>query len=351
MSTARNVKIGLQMVRAALGANILGRRKPVNVMFGVTNRCPSRCTYCQIPERPQADLSTEQIFDLFRQMKKAGTRRLGLWGGEPLMRKDIGQLVDFAKECGFYVSLDSNGYLLPKKIDQILNLDHLVISLDGRKENHDANRQPGSFDKALAGIKAAAGRVPLWTITVLTRHNLGDIDYIVGLAREHGFLASFQLLHHSELMGRNREKLLPEHFEYKAAIEKLIALKKAGAPIVSTIPYLEHVRGWNDYGKPQSTEAAGRLKCRAGELFCNIDVDGRVFPCSLLIDGVEAENFLDVGFEQAFRNLPRPDCKSCNASCYTEYNLLYALRPRSMVQWGMSVLRAWRLRGDGKDQR
>ncbi|MCP4246467.1 MAG: radical SAM protein, partial [bacterium] len=127
MSTARNVKIGLQMVRAALGANLFGRRVPVNVMFGVTNRCPSRCTYCQIPERPQADLTTEQIFDLFRQMKKAGTKRLGLWGGEPLARSDIGRLVDYAKECGFYISLDTNGYLLPKKIDEILSLDHLVV--------------------------------------------------------------------------------------------------------------------------------------------------------------------------------------------------------------------------------
>jgi len=164
------VKLGGQMkmgMKALLG--IMGKRTPVNVMVSITDRCPSRCSYCQIPAQNRPDLTTAQWKDLLTQMQRAGTLRIGVWGGEPLMRHDAVELCAFARELGIYVSLDSNGYLLPARVEILNHIDHLVLAFDGPEKAHDANRESGSYRKLMKAIELASGNIRLWTITVLTR--------------------------------------------------------------------------------------------------------------------------------------------------------------------------------------
>ena len=93
MKISNLVKIGVATVMAkATGAAI-----PLNVMISVTNRCPARCSYCNIPNRQQREMATDELISLFDQLKKLGTQRIALWGGEPLIRDDIGYLIDYAK--------------------------------------------------------------------------------------------------------------------------------------------------------------------------------------------------------------------------------------------------------------
>ncbi len=91
------------MGRGALLANLFGRRIPLSVMYSVTNRCPSQCAYCNIPNRKQRELTTKEAFSLIDQLVEAGTQRLALWGGEPLVRDDIGSIIDYAKIKGLYL--------------------------------------------------------------------------------------------------------------------------------------------------------------------------------------------------------------------------------------------------------
>ena len=81
-----------------LKAKVLNQRVPLNIMLSVTNRCTSNCCYCNISNRKQRELTTREILDLVDQITKMGTQRLGLWGGEPLIRDDIGQIIDYAKK-------------------------------------------------------------------------------------------------------------------------------------------------------------------------------------------------------------------------------------------------------------
>lgn len=143
----------------AFEANAYGRKFPLNVMLSVTNRCPSSCGYCKIPSREQKELTTEQIFSLIDQICEMGCQRLGLWGGEPLLRDDIGLLIDYAKRKGLFITLDSNGYLLPQKMKAINNLDHLILALDGPEEIHDLNRETGSFRKVMDAIKISSAKL------------------------------------------------------------------------------------------------------------------------------------------------------------------------------------------------
>lgn len=323
-------------IDAALG--ILGRRRPVNVMVSITDRCCSRCRYCQIPEQGRPDLTTEQWKDLFRQMAEAGTRRIGVWGGEPLMRRDISELCSYARSLGIYVSLDSNGYLIPSRPEVLDEIDHLVLAYDGPRQAHDANREPGSHDKVLKAMETASGRIRLWTITVLTRNNIAHLDHIMDTALEYGFLTTFQTLHHNEKLGGDTSGMMPSREEYADAYRRLLSMKAAGAPIANSDRYLRSLADWPDFSVTRMEEPFHGVRCRAGRMYCNVDADGRVYPCSLLIGLYPPSlNALEVGFEKAFRAASSLPCQACTASCYTEYNYLYGLSPSVALQWHRSV--------------
>lgn len=321
---------------AVLG--LFGRRRPVNVMVSITDRCCSRCTYCQIPEQGRPDLTTDQWKDLFRQMVKAGTRRIGVWGGEPLMRDDISELCSYARSLGMYVSLDSNGYLVPSRIEILDNIDHLVLAYDGPEEAHDLNREGGSHEKVIRAMKTASGKVRLWSITVLTRHNMNHLDHIMKTAVRYGFQTTFQTLHHNEKLGGDTSGMMPSNEEYAGVYRKLLSLKKKGAPIANSTRYLKSLIDWPDFSITRMEERFHGVPCRAGKMYCNIDADGKVYPCSLLIGLYpESINALETGFQEAFNRTVHLPCQACTASCYTEYNYLYSLSPSVALQWHNSV--------------
>lgn len=322
-------KMGLGAALAK-GANI---RIPLNVMLSVTNLCTSNCVYCNIPSRRQKELTTKEVFELIDQLVKLGTQRLGLWGGEPLTRDDIGNIIDYAKHKGLYVTMNSNGCLVEERKRDLKNLDHFILALDGPEEMHDRNRGAGSFRKAIQAIKILKDEMPVWTITVLTRNNLEGVDFILDTAKEFGIQATFQVLHHNDILGRDLEPLLPAQESYRVVVKKLIDKKRAGSPIASSFSYLNRVLNWPDYKKPVLSYSIDNLKCKAGQLYCNIDTDGSVYPCSLLVGKIKALNYLELGFKKAFDFMQDIPCKACNASCFTEYNYLYSLNPGVIFGW------------------
>jgi len=329
MNILNVVNLGL----GALRANVLRQRVPLNVMLSATNRCNSHCRYCDIPVRKQTELTPEQTLQLIDEMAEAGTKRLGIWGGEPLLRGDIAEIIAHARKHRMLVTLDTNGYLLPKRLHELSELNHVIVALDGSEPEHDANRGPGSFRKAMAGIEAALPTMSVWTITVLTRHNIDSIEYMVDTAERMGFMPTFQILHHNDELGRGRNDLLPSNDEYRAAIHKLKSLKRAGRRVGSTERWLEQMLQWTDYRITTRLERTAGQRCMGGQLYCNVDTDGTVHACSLMIGRTTPKNFLDVGFKAAFEAIPPSPCQSCVATCFTDYNFLFALDPRSTVEW------------------
>jgi len=110
---------------------ILRSNVPISVNFSVTDRCNFNCTHCDIPKRGSKELTTEEIFTIVDALDKAGTMRISLYGGEPLMRQDIGQIIDYIKSKKIIVNIVTNGALLKQKIDEIKNLDFILLSYDG----------------------------------------------------------------------------------------------------------------------------------------------------------------------------------------------------------------------------
>ncbi len=327
-----------RMTRASLASRYLDHNRPLNIMLAVTDRCTGSCNYCGIPDRKSPEMTTQETLTLVDEAADLGCQRLGIWGGEPLLRKDLDQIIGRAKQRGLWVTVDSNGHLLPERGHMLEGINHLSISLDGDRAAHDANRGKGAFDRTLRGLVHAQGRFDFWTLTVLTKNNMGQVDWILDLARRLGFATNFQVLHHNDQLGCN-DGLYPEEYEVRQVAQQLLARKKEGAPIVSSFQYLEHLRDWPDYSKTRLAHYKNYPECLAGKLYCNVDVNGKLYPCSLFVDEIDAPDVRDNGLAAAFEALESVPCRACVAACFTEYNHLYRLDWRTGTNWVRALLR------------
>ncbi len=327
------------MGSGALKANLLGRKIPLSVMFSVTNRCTSKCLYCDIPLREQRELTTGEALRLIDEMAEGGVQKLSLWGGEPLLRRDIRDLIDRAKSAGMVVNIDSNGYLIPAKLDEIKHLDFIILSFDGEKAYHDKNREAGAYEKFFEAVEIISGRIPIWTLTVLTRYNLHSVDFIIQKAKEYGFQTMFQVPYHPVGIGSGND-LLAEPGEYRRVFRQLIDLKREGAPIISSTHYLKIVAEWPFFPATTSHDSIdNHPKCWAGNLFCNIDTNGDMYVCSPMIDGSSPLNVLEKGFRNCFMELRTPQCGSCLSACSVEANLAFSFDALTLWEWARSFKR------------
>jgi MoaA/NifB/PqqE/SkfB family radical SAM enzyme len=312
-----------------------GVRCPVNVMLAVTNRCNGCCSYCRIPTRPGEDLPTARVLSLVDEMAAEGTVRLGIWGGEPLMREDIGRIVDQAKMRGMYVTMDSNGLLWEERWRELMSLDHVTFAVDGDRQGHDRNRGRDTYDKVMKAVElvVSKGGPKVWTLTVLTRNNLHEVDAVITNAKRLGIHCAFQILHHNEELGQRHGELMPGNDEYREVIQLLIRRKEEGAPICSSSRYLKYLLAWPDYRKVTTPTPHCGVKCKAGALYCNIDADGTVYACSLMVGKTATKSVMKTSFRDAFNAIPELQCQGCTAACFTEYNYLYSLDPACILEW------------------
>ncbi len=130
------------------------------VIWNLIRRCNLKCKHCYSISGDvdfPGELSTSEVFKVMDELKAFGVPVLILSGGEPLLRPDIFDISQRAKDMGFYVGLSSNGTLIDKdNIKQIAKIgyDYVGVSIDGLKKTHDAfRRREGGFDEALRGIR------------------------------------------------------------------------------------------------------------------------------------------------------------------------------------------------------
>ena len=99
----------------------------------VTERCNLRCRYCQVWKHPHAELSTDEFKLVIRRIYEMGVLILSFTGGEPFMRDDIFELIDFAVKIGFVTGITTNGTMSLDKYKALLktNIDRISVSLDG----------------------------------------------------------------------------------------------------------------------------------------------------------------------------------------------------------------------------
>jgi radical SAM protein with 4Fe4S-binding SPASM domain len=165
---------------------------PARIYFELTRRCNLACHTCfNDSHSPLADeLTTPEILDILEQLDWLGTFEIRFTGGEPTEHPDFQEIVAFAKACGFYVSLGTNGVFSDEKRAWIYEsgVDWFIVSLDGTEEVNDRVRGRGTYWHVVRTLKELACRPHLRARLnmVVARHNVHAIEDLARLADENG---------------------------------------------------------------------------------------------------------------------------------------------------------------------
>lgn len=199
---------------------------------------------------------------------------LGIGGGEPLLRSDLLELLEEARDYGFNVFLMTNGHLITSDIACVLakNEFHVSVSLDGvNSSTHDHLRGTGAFEKTLRGLAhlREAG-VSYHLLFTVFKWNVKELHALVEKA--HHLKAGSVVVNRPIALGRgNRIKdtfLSPA--EYKVLATQIRALRKEGA-LVSVDENL--------YSLYSLVDKHFQGECPAGRTLCGVTPGGQVKPC------------------------------------------------------------------------
>ena len=152
------LRLGFRIYKG-LASNLCGSKVPLFCGHKLTYNCNLRCKMCPFWKRPNLDSSLEQEKAILKQIYNSGACGIAFEGGEPLLRKDLVEILAFSRSLPLHTSLITNGTLLESRIDEISPYINGVIyvSLDGLEKTHDTIRGvSGCFKKAIQGITAAA---------------------------------------------------------------------------------------------------------------------------------------------------------------------------------------------------
>lgn len=305
--------------------NAIGR--PLWLLAELTYRCPLQCPYCSNPLDYAAageELTTEQWLKVFAEGRQLGAVQLGFSGGEPLVRQDLTELIQGARQLGYYTNLITSGVGLDEgKVASFktAGLDHIQISFQASDEsvnNMLAGSEKAFQQKLRMAREVKAQGYPMVLNFVTHRHNIDQIDRIIELCVE--LEADFVELATCQYYGwgyHNREWLMPslEQLQFAEARtqawrEKLAAEGRAIKLIFVTPDYYEErpkacMNGW-------------------GSMFLTVAPDGVALPCHsarmlpIEFPNVKQRSLQDIWYQSPgfnhFRGdawMPEP-CASCD---------------------------------------
>ena len=142
-------------LRGAIGAlryRLTGHRMPLALTARVTWRCDALCAGCGMPNTARPELTTAEWVAVLDEAAQQGCVRVCFTGGEPLLRDDLGDLVDRCAALGLATTLETNGGQLPQRARFLKALGQVIVPIEGSAAAHDTVREPGSHRSALAGL-------------------------------------------------------------------------------------------------------------------------------------------------------------------------------------------------------
>ncbi|TAE04414.1 MAG: radical SAM protein, partial [Bacteroidetes bacterium] len=105
--------------------------RPVLCNYYVTYRCNASCAFCDIWERPSPYITVESVRENLPHLKRLGVKVIDFTGGEPLLHRQMPEILQIAKDMGFITTLTTNALLYPKLAERLRGLvDMLHFSLD-----------------------------------------------------------------------------------------------------------------------------------------------------------------------------------------------------------------------------
>lgn len=259
-----------------------------------TFACDSNCVHCTSSGKSpaQGELDTVDAKKIVDQVSDFSATFFGVTGGQPFLREDLFEVLDYATQKGLCTSIITDGRLLDEeKFRKIVkNQTRISISIDGKQETNDAIRGKGAYKAAISSIERFAAE-KLLNVLVYTFANAGevtnvneaDMRHVLDLARKYG--ARWVVFHGMIPYSNDKSTLKadPTPVQYEWLCNKLYDLTQeyAGNPAINVyIPFYARVakqRGMPDFDKWYNGFFLGR--CFFGK-FMSIAENGDAIPCS-----------------------------------------------------------------------
>ena len=304
-----------------------GLDAPICLTWELTYACNLSCVHCLSAsgKRDPRELSTRQCMDIIDELERMQVFYVNIGGGEPTVRPDFWELVDYATAHHVGVKFSTNGVRIDEKVAAKLAASDYVdvqISLDGATaEVNDEVRGPGSFAMAIRALEnlAAAGFKDAKISVVVTRHNVSQLDDFKALADRYGATLRITRLRPSGRGADVWDELHPTPAQQVELYDWLVA---KGERVLTGDSFF-HLSG---LGAPGAL--AGLNLCGAGRVVCLIDPVGDVYACPFAIhDKFLAGNVLrgtgsgSPGFQnvwqnsELFRELREPQSAGACSGC------------------------------------
>jgi MoaA/NifB/PqqE/SkfB family radical SAM enzyme len=313
-----------------------GRPRPVFLSHMVTNRCNGNCPYCFWNRPGGEEMGLAEIRRLYREARGEGFVFNNIWGGEPLLREDLPQVVMASRASSLLTTVVTNGHFLEERHEFCAHTDVLVVSLDAPGELHDRIRGiDGLFKRAVRGMDLVREKYPrlhLNICCVLSTLNRGRVAEMIRLSKALGASIFFCPVGDNASIAEwpHRERvagLMKPMEEIMGDFRVIREHKERGDPVESSFHLIDYFM----QGKRKP------YRCRRPRVYLNVYADGSVETCFLGIFANARKTPLhDVlrmpGYQRAAR-MSRDCAHACNANDAIEISGLWDFRPGSLRNW------------------
>jgi radical SAM protein with 4Fe4S-binding SPASM domain len=305
---------------------------PWSVHLDLTYRCNERCIHCYLDHQDHGEMSTQEIKNVLDQLAEAGTLFLTFSGGEIFLRKDLFDLIAYARQLHFDLSLKTNALLIDasraRKLRE-LGVRRVQISIySAQPEVHDAiTKVPGSLKRSIAAIRFLKSQALNVKIACpLMKHNLTAYREVQALAEELGVPYILDLTITPKMDGDTSilnlrvspQQLLPV-LQAPSQQAPRANLPHAPQPALAT---------GSAASSGIESQAFEDLPCSAGHNSCYISPYGDVLPCVQMpvpTGNLRRQRFQEIWFGssemkrvRSVRESKLPVCSSCSIQKYCE---------------------------------
>ena len=257
-----------------------GLDAPICLTWELTYACNLACVHClsSSGRRDPDELTTSEALAMLDELRALRVFYINIGGGEPMLRGDFFEIVDYATSHDIGVKFSTNGTFIDRlAAERLAAMSYLdvQVSLDGAdRATNDAVRGDGSYAKARAAMDhlAVAGFGPFKISVVMTRHNVGQLDDLKDLADGYGAQLRVTRLRPSGRGVDSWHDLHPTQDQQRTIYRWLLA---RGDDVLTGDSFF-HL---NALGP----SLPGLNLCGAGRIVCLIDPVGDVYACPFVI--------------------------------------------------------------------
>lgn len=323
----KNIKLKNLDLMAERRKELYKHPKLRNLFLEVTSRCNARCEHCgsSCGEKIQKDeISKEKLLETLKEIADhydASQILLSVTGGEPLLRKDVFEIMEYATSLGFNWGMTSNGILIDEEMVKKLvkaNMKTVSISIDGLKETHESFRKlPGSFEKILNGIKLMQAEPSIQAVqvtTVANKKNFHELEELYQLMLDLG--VKYWRVVNCDPIGRAKanDDILLTPAQYRKLFAFIYEKRQEGKIVIDY--GCSHFLGYD----MEREIRPFYFTCITGLYVGSILSNGDIFVCpnverrpELIQGNINRDSFVEV-WENGFKPF-RHEKRTCNRGC------------------------------------